>query len=117
MSKLVIRSSTEILHHLNAQKKSDLTVPAYCKRHRIALSSFWYWRKRYKKEISGRKNKNSKKRPSIIKVAELAPACSRTPVSVSVGCAKVDILPGCDSETVSTVFSALLDAHAKQQDK
>jgi hypothetical protein len=37
----------EIQNHLSNQKKSGLTVSAYCTRATIAISTFWNWRKRY----------------------------------------------------------------------
>lgn len=31
---------------IEAQRRSDLTVVEFCRRHRIAKATYWYWRKR-----------------------------------------------------------------------
>jgi hypothetical protein len=41
------RSRAEILGHLNKQRTSGLNVDRYCDRKKLAVSTFWYWRKRY----------------------------------------------------------------------
>jgi hypothetical protein len=40
-------SPAEILEHLNKQRTSGLNVGRYCDREKLAVSTFWYWRKRY----------------------------------------------------------------------
>ena len=36
----------KMFRHRELQRKSGLTIAAYCKRENINLSSWWYWRKR-----------------------------------------------------------------------
>ena len=40
------RTTEEIQRHLSAQRTSDLSVTAYCKREGIAQNTFFNWRKR-----------------------------------------------------------------------
>ncbi|MBN2036368.1 MAG: hypothetical protein JW768_06460 [Chitinispirillaceae bacterium] len=44
----------EIRAHLSNYKKSGLTVAEYCSRAKIAASTFWNWRKKYRSEIPGK---------------------------------------------------------------
>lgn len=37
------KSKNEIIHHLNAQKRSNLSGLAYCRKHKISYSSFRNW--------------------------------------------------------------------------
>lgn len=41
-----------IYQHLSAQQKSGLSMLAYCTRHRIEPQTFYYWRKKYGKDLS-----------------------------------------------------------------
>lgn len=46
MGSRVFRSKKDISKHLTAQQKSNLSVPAYCKKHGIPPSTFFNWQKR-----------------------------------------------------------------------
>lgn len=39
---------SEIQEHLSRQKASSLSVDEYCAQEKVAVSTFWNWRKRYK---------------------------------------------------------------------
>jgi hypothetical protein len=39
-------SSSEIQAHLNKQRTSGLSVDRYCNQEKVAVSTFWNWRKR-----------------------------------------------------------------------
>jgi hypothetical protein len=41
------RSPAEILGHLNKQRTSGLSVNRFCAQEKLAVSTFFYWRKRY----------------------------------------------------------------------
>jgi hypothetical protein len=45
--RLHFHSPAEILEHLNKQRTSGLSVSRYCVQEKLAVSTFWYWRKRY----------------------------------------------------------------------
>jgi hypothetical protein len=53
MGKLIKRPRASIEKYLKAQPQSGLTVEQYCKKHHIAVSTFWNWRKKFR-EISDR---------------------------------------------------------------
>jgi hypothetical protein len=40
------RIADQMRRHRELQRKSGLTIAAYCKRENISPSSWWYWRKR-----------------------------------------------------------------------
>lgn len=40
------RNAAQWARIIEAQCRSDLTVVEFCRRHRIAKATFWYWRKR-----------------------------------------------------------------------
>ncbi len=52
-------SRKEILHHLSTHQKSGLTRSAYCKKNTIAESTFYYWCKRYGKELEKKQTQAS----------------------------------------------------------
>ena len=39
---------SHIQRHFAAQKQSGLSIRAYCEKHSVSLSTFHYWRKRYR---------------------------------------------------------------------
>ena len=45
--RLHFHSPSEIQAHLNKQRTGGLSVDRYCDQHKIAVSTFWSWRKRY----------------------------------------------------------------------
>jgi transposase-like protein len=65
------RSRKQILAHLEAQRKSGLSVIKYCAEHNITKQTFYGWRKRYEVPIKSSKSKNDfislKIEPSITK--------------------------------------------------
>ena len=45
--RLHFHSPSEIQAHLNKQRTGGLSVGRYCNQEKIAVSTFWNWRKRY----------------------------------------------------------------------
>jgi len=46
--RLKYHTPVEIQNHLSKQRKSGLAVDAYCAKAKVAVSTFWNWRKKYR---------------------------------------------------------------------
>jgi len=66
MRKIKKHTQAEMFTHVEACKKSNLSQKIYCKRHRIAYSTFQYWAKKFREEYS--ENEPSDDSPGFIPV-------------------------------------------------
>jgi transposase-like protein len=55
MRKIRRHTQAEMYAHIEASKKSNLTLGAYCKTHGIANSTLYYWAKKYENEYADNK--------------------------------------------------------------
>lgn len=100
MGKTNIRSKAAIEKYLTAQRESGLTVECFCKRHHIALSTFWNWRKRFK----ATPDKQSAAR--FVKIVPV-PVTSSTAIEIRTGPFAITISAGCDPELLRNILSVV----------
>jgi len=98
MGKTNIRSKAAVEKYLTAQRESGLTVEHFCKRHHIALSTFWNWRKRFKAKPD--------KQPAARFVRILpVPVAPSPEIEIRTGPFAITISAGCDPQLLRNVLS------------
>ena len=102
MRKTHFRSSATIQKYLNAHQESGLTVERFCKKHQLATSTFWNWRKRFSLDS---KNKQAIRFIQIQPVPVIAPPS----IEIRTGPLSITINNGCEETTIRTVLAVAMD--------
>ena len=84
----VRHTAAEWLKIIEAQRRSDLTVVEFCRRHGIVKSTFWYRQKR----LATREKQERVAKPAqrFLAVPIVAPAAERIEVELGTMCVRLD---------------------------
>ena len=108
MGKLIKRSRASIEKYLKAQPQSGLTVERFCKRHHIAVSTFWNWHKKY-----GTISDAPKPAPFV----RLAPiSVTDTPaIELRTGSFTIKVPCGGDESSIRSILTVVMDICSERE--
>jgi transposase len=99
--RLKYHTPTEIQKHLSEQRNSGQSVDTYCAKAKVAVSTFWNWRKKYR---------DSYQSPAAVPFLRLPTAsASGTPLFeiVFANTTRLKVSSGFDPDTLKTLIAAL----------
>ena len=106
MGKSVKRSRASIEKYLKTQPLSGLTVERFCKKHHIAVSTFWNWRKKFR-------NIPEEQTPAqFVKLMPL-PVTTTPAIELRTGSFMITIPFGSDESSFRSILTIVMDICSK----